>query len=322
MSNFTKNGSLELRYAEMRLSMYFYSSITFMPLGIVLNITTTFIFLRKRFAKLSMGFFYSYMAFCNALTLLVTVLQILPESLGFNPVNNFEVWCRLWTFLRKVTIGVANWLQVFVTLERMINVLYPTRWTFIAKRRFQMQQALVALAIIVALSFTEFLRTRRWNESSGSLVCGQYIGGITVYNKLMSINVNMFIPFIVMIVANVVLIRKLAITSHHKNITMTTQRTRRVNSIAVSVITMNGIFLVMQIPFAVTSIIQIVLVFVPNIFGNKNNLLLFSFIDETVRMTFLTGYYSITFWINLAFNKLLRHELQATFCCLHQLQQQ
>lgn len=140
----------DLENISKQLNIYFSGIIV--PIGLVLNLITIFIFIRHRLnTKTNMGIFYASLGVYDSLALLNSTLfiQFLPSlDISLPAMSHFA--CHFFSIYRRTAIQTPSWMLVIITFDRFRSVCYPTKLRFMEKREF-------ILKVIISLFFVIFL---------------------------------------------------------------------------------------------------------------------------------------------------------------------
>jgi hypothetical protein len=346
MENLTINANSSLAIAQlnrilevadlMNKYLFFYSSLTFLPVGIIFNFITILIFQRKTFNSSSnmMGFYYSVLAIIDTISLAVGIVTYFPTSLYYDLRLISDVSCKLLWFLRRVLTALSAWFQVLITLDRTLNISYPNRFTIFKKKFNLLAITFFTLLTIVILQIGNFFYYREYyldeyhtsqniNHNTGFsnsndtskfvLICdGSF--GIVFSTSLLSILIRIVLPFVVMAGLNLKLIDVLI--KSKRNFHKTKKETgikldkslKKSYQFATTITSLNWIFFCFNFPLAIGLLL-------------KNIFTYFIFFDPPEYLAISNDIYNIgtmlsffhqalTFFINLRFNKLFRNEVK------------
>lgn len=114
-----------------KLNNYFEASVS--PIGILSNIIALLIFIRPKLnQKTNTGYLYSILCVLNLITLL---LRIFFNLKYFNLIfKNATIPCNLDTFLKNILLDSLTWIQVLISLDRFIIVVFHEKSKFFTKK--------------------------------------------------------------------------------------------------------------------------------------------------------------------------------------------
>ena len=148
----------------------FYLSTIIFPFSFVLNFISLAVFLRKRFSNHTNGLFNIYIDIVNNCSFLVGFLYYYTKGID----NDIELWsdltCKLLNYIFRTIIAYNSWLNVLISFDRMVSVVYPHRFKFMKNRKY----ICIIFAIIIFLLClfyipNLFLNVTTFNETSLAL---------------------------------------------------------------------------------------------------------------------------------------------------------
>ena len=123
------------RLNDLGATIDHYFALITIPVGIIFNTLSVFIFLRKNLNKTNMGFFNFCLSISNSFTLIYFIF-VSDSRIFFSydlKIKN-DFLCRIIPFLRRVIREVSPWIEVLITFDRLIYVKFPTRFKFMHKK--------------------------------------------------------------------------------------------------------------------------------------------------------------------------------------------
>lgn len=275
---------------------------------------------------------------CNALILLFVHYFNVSISSDLSLKSNFS--CAFIMYILRVSVHIPSWIQVLITYDRYISVVYPNRFHFIKEKR---KLAVIIICIILVLML--FNSANLWfsivETSSSKNITTNYVSGNTSWTNISILtsvsrsctsNKGLFLyrdivgavfrsvfPFIFMFVGNCLLIRaflssKKRSKSHNLKqptalatgtlISLTT--IRKEHQFAVTIFVLNIFFIIIYSPLAVTIVLSGIYYYDPSLASPTwiaGNTLAFNI---SVYIGLLNNI--LPFFVNLKFNKLFRKE--------------
>ena len=294
--------------ADLANKFDYYFVITLVPFGILTNSLSIIIFLRKSLNTTNMGFFNLLISTSNLITL--TFYLFVMESMRifhYDLAIESDFACKITYLLRRVIREIAPIIEIAMTLERFMSVYYPKRFRFINNRLFLLGLIGFIFVCFVLISFENLFYYLEFNNSTRVFVCtsSQLVSSSS---DLVSATLRTFLPFSVMFVLNILMIRRLISRRLIKSAT----KSRRDYQFTVSVISMNILFLILNFPVSVGYILRIVFSSnLPTSEPSHTN----QVIEFFWRVSYLlaTANYILTNFTNLLFNRLFRKELIRIF---------
>ena len=292
----------------------FYYYAVFGSLGFVLNIVGIIGFSRKSFTDLSrnaicqQGFFNIVIAVVNNLCIALICLSSMPYFFGQNPFLWSPLSCILLNYLEIVSRDMSSWLDLVLAADRMICITFPTRFKCLKLKKVLLPIILTILLFIMGVHFESALYTlasvEQTNTSVALLACVQN-ADVVILSNVVLILMRVAVPFIGTIGSNAVLIYNLKKVKDGRY-------KKKEAQFAKSVIALNVLFLVSQLPYLILYIVKAVLSYgdgldVDSLLAARVN---FAYVLSQV----ITSYnYIFPTVVNFFFNKMFHEELLTLF---------
>lgn len=268
--------------ATSTTAINFYSSVVILPVGLVVNSLGVFVFLRKSLNnKTNMGFLYSTLCICNIVALVTSIFvtQFLPfYGLTLATLNGF--FCEFITIWKNFALQMPSFVQVLISLEMFVGVCYPNKFRYIRSNKKRIMWLILCIficALCLNLFYISYdLRTtttatnvvsyiNRTNSTTNKTVtervttitystrtrCSSVDLGLRFAADLINIALRNMIPFTIMLIVNILLTRKIII-SRHKSNAKANESLKKQYQFAISVLTINFLFLILYIPWSTT----------------------------------------------------------------------
>ncbi|KAH3752688.1 hypothetical protein DPMN_187313 [Dreissena polymorpha] len=189
-------------------------------LGIVGNSVSLMVFLSKNMRKLSASMYLIALAISDIMSLL---LYVLPEWLKHGePLLSGYSWpsllqtngvCKSVLYIQYIARFLSSWFVVFFTIERFIGVCFPLRRKDLCDHRSASRVILGAVVVAAAGCVFKPVLSGSFPTISGAMLCtsdkdNQYLSFIldSTFGVIIT-----FIPFILITVLNVFIIRRLVL---------------------------------------------------------------------------------------------------------------
>ena len=281
-----------------------YCTIVHSAIGMPANLLSVFIFARLMRNKTNMGFLYmcqSAIDFFLILCYLLLFQSSLTYGINLSIYNDF--WCKLIKFLRRFLINISSWMAVFTTFDRFIFVLYGNtdRFKFMKKKRYL---TLCILSIEFAMLVSNIPNLFFYMDKGGCTA--DY--AIIVSTDIISILFRTYIPFILMILFNIVMIKKTFNRAKVSIARKLTNSTRKEYQFTIAVIAYDIFFIALNFPRSLYFIFYDVNLYSGAFDGNPLFSAIYSVINA-VTSNFAIFVQTFSFLTYLAFNKLYRKEL-------------
>ena len=298
----------------------YYTTILILPIGIVLNILTAVVFLRKGLNKTNMGFFYFWTSVLFAFTL-IFYFFIYNSSIMFNYdltlVNNAS--CKIVTLMKRATRNLPPWLLVIISVERYLHLKFKFNKDFKNKKLIFFSLFIVIAFLMFIINITNFFYYLENGTNSTLVFNDTSIKECTASEDLKFIAIltaatfRSLIPIFLLIVLNGFIISKLIANTRllKESKKKEAKMFRREYHFTFMTLVLSSFFVVLNLPDAVCHLVR-------NTYSSVNSqdtktLAIIDFIwDITYDVS--NFYYSSFFFINLLFNSIFRKELRL-MCC-------
>ena len=282
-----------------------YCVIVQSAIGIPANLLSIIIFARLMRNKTNMGYLYMWQSVVDLCLLLCYLLLFQSaQTLGINLYIVNDAWCKLITFIRRFILHASSWVAVFITFDRFIFVLYghTDRFKFTKKKLYLTLFIVSILFVIILLNIPNlfFYINRSCTADYG----------IIISSDIISILLRTYIPFTLMILFNIVMIKK---TFNKARVLASIKRSstnlsRKEYQFTIAVIAYDIFFLILNFPRSIYFIMYDVNLYSGAFYGNplfSANYSLLNAVTSNIA-TFVQTFSFVTY---LAFNKLYRKEL-------------
>ena len=278
---------------------YYYLVIS-APIGIPINLLSIVIFWRLMRNKNNMGF----LGICQSivdLTLLICFLVLIKSSpLIFTPslASRSSASCAFLTYLRRFLIHASSWIPVLITFDRFTFIVYGhgSRFHFMKSKPKLIAIILVIFTIIAVVDVPNL-----FYYVSSEVCTADY--GMIILSDLISITFRTYIPFALMLIFNVSVVRR--ILKNNRNIVKRNVLCGKEYQFTLAVISYDVYFIAINFPVSVYYVVKDG--FLDQFASNPLLAAYFNLVDSIlVSFAYYEQTYSI--FIYLAFNKLYRQE--------------
>lgn len=133
-------------------------SIFIVCLGCLGNLMTFIVFCRKRFRKTSLSIYFCSTAISDSLVL----FDLLRSFVSYNfetsvPYSSKENYCRMNDFFSFLWPCISAWTLVLISLDRMINILFPKKFKLMTRKLFQLFLQLIIYLVTFIIFLPLFL---------------------------------------------------------------------------------------------------------------------------------------------------------------------
>ena len=135
MTNLTKDQIFLLFLNYSRTQLLYYTCTIVIPVGIALNILSSIVFMRKKFAKRTMGFYNIAISIFNILFAVFCMLNFngLANGNDLTLISDFS--CIFLAFALRVFAQLSSWMNVFVTVDRIVSITYPNKYPLLQNKK-------------------------------------------------------------------------------------------------------------------------------------------------------------------------------------------
>lgn len=308
--NVTRNIELLRSRTNARDSILFFSSFVLIPIGIFLNFTQMLILLRRRFLISIMAMYYQLISIYNIFILIVTWFNFMSKSSFTNIDFITDIGCKLLAFFFRLALQICSWLNVLVTLDRLIFIVFSTKFKFWRSKRNILILFFFSHFFFMAVNIPNFFfnsisrSTNLSNQTFETKVCTASLE-IFLIRSITSQVIGIYVPFGLMVILNVFLIYK--VIESKKNFRQKTKMGKDTN-FAFTLIGSNIAFLILMSPYSVYTAIL-------SSYVNEEEIILrptlnaYLSLFETISRSIYCVNYSISFVIQIVCNKLFRKEI-------------
>lgn len=218
-------------------------SIILFAIGTYGNLISLIIYLRKQFRTQSIGTYLS----CLSLFNLFAILSLLFDIFKFEWTRNVQ-FCRYYVYLHYINLQYCSWILVLNSFDHLVSVSMAIRIKIIKKKSFQIAILAIVFILLLILNLPISIYAV-YNERILGCDLSNEVGYLV---DIVDMFVCTLIPFIIMSICTVIMIYKLF--SFKKSLA-TRQSRKRKTQFARTVIGINLIFLVCNLPISIVLII-------------------------------------------------------------------
>ena len=275
-----------------------------------------------------MGFFYiQILSVFDCLPLIVLFCEFFSLSIDRDLLIKSNAACIILSYLIRVTVQLPSWIQVLMTYERFISVVYPNKFKFTKSKS---RLALVILGIVLfimvlnSINFWFYVQqsvnyknlTSFDTNGTAVITLKTSVSRVCLSDRslvrardMMTASFRSILPFTFMLIGNVLLIRALVKSkkkTHSSSSKSSRSSMRKEVQFTISILAINMLFMIVYLPLAVTLYISGILAYNPSLASatfKAGNALAFHI---SLYIAFLNN--SLPLLINLKFNHLFRKE--------------
>jgi len=282
-------------------SLYFYSSVLIVPMGILLNLIQIRVFSSKEFTKSNIGFLMNTFVILQSLALIWTIIVFRYLTvIGINISNLSEFTCVTFLNIVRIIQEIPLFFQTFVSFINYLSVAYPSMYKIFLKKR-NIIFCLIGIIIFIFVANIPNLFRNIVTLNTTNLSNTQICIATNQADMISSIDFALFrffIPFILFILINILSIK--TIMKSKRNLKVTLKKEIAFSKV---LIYLGCLFFLFNFPLSFIVIIQIIYQYF--ISSSTSQLNYINFLIDCSRI-FAWSYYGCGFFINSIFNKRFR----------------
>ena len=269
-------------------------------LGIIGNIISFIVYCRSVFRKNSISVYCCALAIFDCFTINELYMDINMVFFDYFPPFYSDLSCKMYYYVITAFSGIPAWILVSFSMDKMLSMKNSNRFKFIKKRSFQLG-IIAVIAIANLLIFSEILiYLVRTAVTKDYIYCDLSRMPYITIVVLVYLLVASIIPFIIMIVTSVSMVRLLA-QSRRKTIgvgnnILVQRRKNRDFKFAFTSLTFNFLFITLKLPLVLYYILNGAGIIMP-----------YYYIYFALLLFYVNS--SISFLVHLVSNSLFRKEL-------------
>ncbi|CAF0879695.1 unnamed protein product [Brachionus calyciflorus] len=316
-------------------SISFIYLVIIIPFGFIANCVSIWIYLRPNLNKKSnTGFLYLCLSIMNIISLLNYAFIVRSRNLfGYT----IDVTCGVDDYIRRNIFNATSWIQALISFDRFLFIFFPAKNKLFSQKKYLFMLMGCIMCFILITNSTNLISNSVISISFNNLTNQTVISESCVQTKIVSlatdfiaILMRLYIPFLIMVILNLLVIKKLyrtkkrvkkstsntiliQVTTSSKNLVSNGQRTfsNKEYKFVFATITMDLVFWIFYAPVSINLTLSIVNTFT-RIFTQRvpaANYSLYSNLSQLMAFT----YHSVAIFMYLAFNQHFRAEFLALF---------
>ena len=294
-----------LNYAQNQVTLY--ACLIIGNIGFASNSLNILVCMRKKFRKETMGFYNPLISVFNILSLAMGYLSLYPVSIGNQNLELVSYYgCVLISYFGRVFVQMSSWLNVMVSLDRMISIKYLNTVNFIKQRK--------TLACIVGVLFTVIcvinspnlaFSVIRSQTNNQTLVCSCTNSVVVIIRDLIAQVMRTILPSLLDFVLNMILIHRLVQARYNINIKRSMKREYK---FSFTIVMLNMTFFLTHTPLLISIIYLNVLNYGQSSASVPTKTLVMAYFLYIVAAVLASCMYGSVFFVNLLFNPNFRRE--------------
>jgi hypothetical protein len=279
-------------------------------IGLISNLLSFIIFSQKKFQNTVFSIYFRFIVIFDILSMMIPVNKFFEFNLNIWFRDFSDPLCKFRYYYIYVVFPISGWGLVAVSIDRYFSIVYPTKFSI---RKNILFQILVCCGILVynlvyyiPQLFYYINISKSFNNKTNQTIITKKCVNQNYPTDWLNILNTTLIPFALMFVFTLITLRKLFKSRKNscQNSQSSSNKTRQKDiRFAITSITLNVIFLLLNLPYGVYSILVL------NISMNKD---LEKLIYSIIYVPFYLNLTSL-FFINLKVNSIFRNEFIRIF---------
>jgi len=290
-------------YSGFSHDVFFYSSITFVPIGLALNIVQMLVFNSKYFDKTTkksnIGFLMKIFVAADSLALFWNFL-IYQSIIGYQYFQMYsQMTCSLFLYLSLVIQQIPLYFQAFITFNTYLGVVYPYKFNSFKQKKNLIFSFLCIICFLLVLNLPSSLRYLKI-KSNGHTSCESINNQIHAITTVQTALFRCFLPYLIINTLNVLTLKKLVLSKSALKVSLVNER-----RFAFVIEILGFIYFLFNFPFCCMQIFHVIGEYLFKLSLNSNTMIQMKMWQE-LSSAFAWFYYGIGFFINFYFNKLFK----------------
>ena len=286
--------------------VYTYPIISFV--GLVTNTLSFVIFSHKKFQNTIFYIYFRFILFFDILCMMIPINKFFESNLNIYIRDMNDSLCKFRYYYIYVVYPISGWGLVIISIDRFVSIAYPSRYLIRKRTIFQILVCLFILAYnliyYIPMLFYYLKATSKFNNATNRTTTTYKCTNQNYPTEWFNIINTTILPFLFMFLFTMLTLRVL-----FKTRKKSFQRTKCYNKsirqrdikFAVTSITLNIIFLLLNLPYGIYSLASFYIQ---------------DFIDKDVQnllyaIIYVPFYINLTtvFFINVKVNSIFRNQL-------------
>ena len=244
-------------------TVFSYFPLIILLLGVCFN-AFTFIIIYKKMRKITSMIYISYISVNYTLSLFTWNLdEFLLSNFGFRIEYLNIINCKIFMFIQLFSLQSSGFLLTMLTIDRYVTII-STPGSFISRLPFRTPKSahfwslvLIGLVFILnchilILNGTYVEKKTNSNSTFFKFICNIYSNGFKLFPIWDNVHMILYnlIPFIIMIIFNMLLIRKIRTSFKDKNSKINSKQ-ENIKRNVISILVITFLFLIMTTPVSV-----------------------------------------------------------------------
>jgi hypothetical protein len=225
----------------------------------------------------------------------------IPNAFNFDPTSISSLGCKIYYFLNYGLDAISAWCLVYISFEKFVAITYPSKRFIFKRKTTQINFFLLLIGFNffynLSIPFYVDILKSNFNNTSSSNNCYFIDNEKEIIFSYMDLVNCVLVPFFLMILFSCLLILsifKIRRNVHLNNANREHKRLKKDIKFAVSLLSMNLLFILLNLPIEIYNLIY------TNTYYNNNIYISLSYIYNLSS--------AVNFYLNLLTNNLFRKE--------------
>ena len=226
------------------------SSLYIVSCGLVSNGVSFIIFKRESFKKQSIGTYLSWLSIANIIVLL-SLLGKVFQNLEIQWMKT-NVYCSIYGYYQYVSLQYCSWILVLNSFDFMFSLRHKTQR--MKKKITQIRPLVIILLVLLVINIPHLCFSKYNNSIFECDHADRNIG--LLYIDIVDLFVCILIPFVLMGITTTIILVRLFKSRSEGCVQNYKRRLIRKTKFAITVIGLNLLFLIFNLPICVLLIIK------------------------------------------------------------------
>ena len=260
-------------------------------LGTIFNSLSIHIFTRKEFFKTSTGFYFSFSAIVDTLTLYFGSIKFFIEGISReNPENYSQSNCKFFQYIIYTLVYISAWNLVIIAFDRLFITL--RMFTCLRNRKIQLFVICILTCLFFVVNIPILVYSDLKIENNNTVCVNLFPLNLLILNTIDFLT-SVFVPFVLVFTISIVIICK--VYKSKKKVFNKNHSFKITKHYVIVLMTRSVLFLFLNTPIIITTYF----------ITNNHNDGLFNLIYVIGNILAYVNY-SINFFVHFLMNKLFR----------------
>jgi hypothetical protein len=213
------NNTIEISISDRLVNTIQIINIIIIIIGLIGHILTIFVFSKRKFLINPSNIFLLYLAFIDALILILYSFEELLINKSLFSLINIKISlisCILLVYLKYALRSISSFIVLTFTIHRLLVVSYPLEQKYQSKKTAWHLVKLITITSLILNGWLPFFMEKNETEfNSCSVKLNLFI--LYSYIILFNISLTILLPIIIIIIINTMIILKIKANNNNNN---------------------------------------------------------------------------------------------------------